>query len=101
MTDDQVERLITAVERVAAVNEEQLQFHRQNAERMEARMASGPPPEVIERMQERMASGPPPEVIERIEERVRSQGPPPEIMRMVEALEHIASALSHRGAPPV
>lgn len=78
MTDDQGDRLIAALERIAAVNEERLRLQRETHQRMEERMGAGPrmPPDVREDM-----------------ERRRREGPPPEVKRIMEALERIAAGL--------
>lgn len=78
VTNDQVERVITALERLAAADEERLKLQRQQHQRMEARMAAGPtiPSQIREEM-----------------ERRRQEGPPPEVKQLLTALERIAAAL--------
>lgn len=93
MTDDQLERLIAAVERMAASSEENLKLHREAEARMQRReeqMSSGqPPPGMRQRM-------------EAIRREVRDARPPldtpPEMMRMIEALEKIATGLNRNSS---
>jgi hypothetical protein len=78
VTNDQVERVITALERLAASAEERLKLQREQQQRMEERMAAGPmiPAQIREDM-----------------ERRRREGPPPEVKQILTALERIAAAL--------
>lgn len=79
MTEDQVERVIAAVERMAVAHEEEVRLARQMQERVQRQMESGEPPPGIRRRMEVLAREAPPAA--------------PEMIRMIDALERIATAL--------
>lgn len=76
MTEEQAERLIAALERLASAHEQQLQAR----QRVEERLATMGP----------VGPGPMPSPA------VAATDTPPEMMRMIEALEGIASGLNAR-----
>jgi hypothetical protein len=84
VTEDQVERVIAAVERMAAAHEEEVKLARQMQERVQRQMENGEPPAGIRRRIEALAHETPPA--------------PPEMMRMIDALEKIATALNRDSA---
>jgi hypothetical protein len=82
MTDDQAERLIVAVERMAAAKEKEVTLARRMQARLQRQMESGEPPPGVRRQMEAMRRERPPA--------------PPEFVRQTEALEKIAALLERR-----